>query len=215
MGMLPPSPAYKPGEVPVLFLHGTLGSPGNFAHPARALANRGRPFFAPKYGEHGTNSLEDSTRELSAYMRSLQGLGVQQLDIVGHSAGGLLGLRLAHMHPTLVRGLVGLGAAFKGVPRSLPLNKVSRPLLSPVVRFVAGQVFVDITEALPASVPEGLELISVYSTADLIVPAASSQLGHTIELKGVRHEELPRQTLPILEALEQITQRYAAEADEP
>ncbi|GGG80446.1 lipase family alpha/beta hydrolase [Corynebacterium pelargi] len=201
MGILPASPPLQRDQVPVLFLHGTLGSPGNFEFPARALANRGRAFFAPRYGSHGTDSLDTSLGQLNSYMAKLQAQGIQQVDIVGHSAGGLLGLRLAQQHPTMVRGLIGLGAAFKGVPRTLPFNRLSRPMLSPLVRFVAGQVFVDITQQLPAAAPEGVQLISIYSTADRIVPAASSKLGHTIELDGVRHEELPRQTVPILEAL--------------
>ncbi|AZA08518.1 alpha/beta fold hydrolase [Corynebacterium pseudopelargi] len=201
MGILPASPPIQGGEIPVLFLHGTLGSPGNFEFPARALANRGRAFVAPRYGSHGTDSLDTSLAELSGYVAKLEAQGIKQVDIVGHSAGGLLGLRLAHKHPGFVRGLIGLGAAFKGVPRSLPLNRLSRPMLSPLVRFVAGQVFVDITQQLAAQIPEGLQLISIYSTADRIVPAASSQLGRTIEIAGVRHEELPRQTVPILEAL--------------
>ncbi|MDO4929297.1 MAG: alpha/beta hydrolase [Corynebacterium sp.] len=193
-GILPLSPT-DPNQVPVLFLHGILGSPGNFELPTTALAKHGRPFYAPAYGEHGTGALDISSHELLTYFDSLN---VDKVDIVGHSAGGLLGLRLAQARPDKVRGLIGLGAAFRGVPRKIPLR--------PVVRMIGGEAVLQITKELPAEIPHGVRVISVISNADRIVPAASSELGQLVWIRGVRHEDLPRQTTVILRQLSDIAQ---------
>lgn len=193
-GILPLSPT-DPNQVPVLFLHGILGSPGNFERPATALVKRRRPFYAPAYGEHGTASLDNSLQELLAYFDALN---IDKVDIVGHSAGGLLGLRLAQARPDKVRGLIGLGAAFRGVPRKMPLR--------PVVRMVGGEALLQITKELPAEIPHGVRVISVISDADRIVPPASSELGRLVWIRGVRHEDLPRETTVILRQLRDIAQ---------
>ncbi|CAB0917769.1 alpha/beta hydrolase [Corynebacterium diphtheriae] len=209
-GTLPLSPKWvattladaSPDSVPVLFLHGTLGSPGNFERPAQRLAQLGRPFFAPAYGEHGTADLDRSTAELLRYVDHLRDMGIKQVDIVGHSAGGLQGLRIAHARPGFVRKLIGLGAAFRGVPRTVRFK--------PVVKLITGQAVIQLTQEIPAELPDGVELVSIYSTADHIVPVASSTLGELIEITDIRHEDLPRQADVIMEAL-----GYSAETDSP
>lgn len=193
-GRLPVSP-YVTGDspIPVLFLHGTLGSPGNFERPAQRLVQQGRPFFAPAYGNHGTADLDSSLQELLKYIDELNSQGVHRVDVVGHSAGGLLALRIAHARPGFVRKLVGLGAAFHGLPKNLRFK--------PVVKWIGGQALLQLTQKIPAELPENVELISVFSTADRVVPAQSSKLGELVEIHGVRHEDLPRQADIIIDAL--------------
>ncbi|AFM08040.3 alpha/beta fold hydrolase [Corynebacterium pseudotuberculosis] len=194
-GRLPASPRFtEDSPIPVLFVHGTLGSPGNFERPAQRLVEQGRPFFAPAYGKHGTASLDSSLQELLVYVDALISRGVRQVDIVGHSAGGLLALRIAHARPGFVRKLVGLGAAFHGVPKNLRFK--------PVVKWIGGQALLQLTQKIPAELPKDVELISVFSTSDFVVPAQSSKLGELVEIHGVRHEDLPRQADIILDALE-------------
>lgn len=188
-GVLPPSP-HDPTQIPVVFLHGILGSPGNFEKPAWTLVGQGRPFYAPAYGDHGTAALDDSLHELLTF---LDGIRAPQVDIVGHSAGGLLGLRLAQVRPGKVRGLIGLGAAFNGVPHRVPLRFLAQHF--------TGKALMDITRPLPAKTPHGVKVISVISDADYIVPAASSSLGSIVHISGVRHENLPREAGVILDQL--------------
>lgn len=197
----PDAPACVDADVPVLFLHGVLGSPGNFEAPARALVERGRPFFAPAYGDHGTAALEDSFDELSAYLERLRDQGVTQVDAVGHSAGGLMALQLSHAHPAMFRSIIGLGAAFHGVPRRFRVPRA--------VKLIGGQALLDIARNIEADLPADTPLLSIYSTGDFIVPPARSKLGREIELVGVRHEDLPRQREAIMKALDEVSAMFA------
>ena len=188
-GTLPPLSA-RPGT-PVVLLHGLMGSPGNFERTARALVGLGAPVVAPLYGQRGTVTVEQSFEELIDVCRALP----LPVDIVGHSLGGLLGLRLAH--ECKVRTLVGVGACFKGLP--LPRRALRR-----AIPLVMGRGAGDLMTATPfdAAVPEGTRVVSLISDADTIVPAWSSELGEVRRLHGVRHEHLPGQADAILDALE-------------
>lgn len=192
-GILPTAPPLEGGQVPVLFLHGILGSPGNFERPAQALVKAKRPFVAPAYGEHGTASLQTSLQEL---LTVVDNITAPQIDIVGHSAGGLLGLRIAQLRPKKVRALIGLGAAFHGVPRHIPFRIFAHVL--------TGKALTQITRHLPATAPKGVRIISVISDADFIVPARSSELGELVHIHGVRHEFLPWQSEVILQQLQRV-----------
>ncbi|MDO5670417.1 MAG: alpha/beta fold hydrolase [Corynebacterium sp.] len=188
-GTLPPLPE-RPGT-PVLLLHGLMGSPGNFERTAAALVTAGAPVVAPLYGQRGTVTVDDSLQELIDVCRTLP----TPFDIVGHSLGGLLGLRLAHEFE--VRTLVGVGACFRGLP--LP-----RPALRRAIPLVMGRGAGDLmsAEPFPAKIPEGTRVVSLISDADTIVPAWSGELGEVRHLSGVRHEHLPAQADAILDALE-------------
>ena len=76
---------------PVVLLHGTLSSPGNFADLAAALDARGRRVIVPEYGRRGTASLRECIDEVRSILIDAQ----SQLDIIGHSYGGLVGLLAA------------------------------------------------------------------------------------------------------------------------
>ncbi|MCQ9343658.1 alpha/beta fold hydrolase [Corynebacterium kozikiae] len=199
MGVLPTSPQWVEGAAPpVVFLHGVLGSPGNFERPAAVLAAQGRAFFAPAYGNHGTAALERSYAELEKYFAGLRRQGIGRVDIVGHSAGGHMGLHIAHAFPGMVRRLVGLGAAYRGTPRRL----LSAPGMSPAVRLLLGDALLGFSRPFEAQAPEGVEVLSVYSTNDFVVPQATATLGATYEIVGPRHDQLPRLANLIVAALE-------------
>ena len=197
-GTLPPLPPLERTEgTPVLLLHGLMGSPGNFERTARGLLDLGAPVVAPLYGLRGTVRVEDSLAELvdvAGEVLAERG----RIDVVGHSLGGLLGLRLAHRFPGRVRTLVGVGAAFRGLP--LPPNPVVRRGVGVVMGRGAG----DLLTAAPfaAVAPEGTRVVSLISDADRVVPSASSELGEVRRLRGVRHEHLPGLAGDIIDALE-------------
>lgn len=192
-GTLPPSPPMEasPDEsaLPVLFVHGVLGSPGNFEVPATMLAERGRAFVAPAYGEHGTGPIEESFEQILGFVEKQ---GLKRIDVVGHSLGGLMGLRLARRHPTLVRRLVGLGACYRGAPRHYHAPGV--------VKTVLGQAYLDLSTRFDAPMPEHTEVVSIVSDNDWIVPNFSSELGTVLRV-STRHEHLPRLGTEILDAL--------------
>lgn len=179
----------------VVALHGTLGPPYAFRPLARELSARGVGLLAPAYGRRGTLRLDDCA---AAVARTIAGLPdeVERVDIVGHSYGGLVGLRALAVPAARarVRTLVGLGACWRGTQTGWGPAWL--------VRRVLGESFVELDafRGEPA-VPAGVEVVSVVSDADRVVPEASSRLGRVVELHGVRHNALPRQTGAILAAL--------------
>ena len=191
-GTLPPLPA-RPGT-PVVLLHGLMGSPGNFEATATALVDRGVPVVAPLYGERGTVGVDKSLDELLDATSSLP----TPFDIVGHSLGGYLGLRLAVERPGTVRTLVGVGACFRGLP--LPPRRLVRRAIPLVMGRGAGDLMTAVP--FPADIPTGTRVVSLVSDGDTVVPAASASLGEVRTLHGVRHEHLPGQADAIIEALD-------------
>lgn len=84
---------------PVVLVHGTLGnSVDNWLGLAPYLVARGYCVFSLDYGRlpgvpffHGLGPVEDSARELAAYVdRVLAATGAEEVDIVGHSQGGMM-----------------------------------------------------------------------------------------------------------------------------
>lgn len=83
----------------VVLVHGTGGnSVDNWLGLAPYLVNRGYCVFSLDYGRldgvpffHGLGPIEDSAGELSAYVdRVLAATGTDEVDIVGHSQGGMM-----------------------------------------------------------------------------------------------------------------------------
>ena len=84
---------------PVVLVHGTGGNAiDNWLGLAPYLVNRGYCVFSLDYGRidgvpffHGLGPLEESARELAAYVdRVLTATGTEEVDIVGHSQGGMM-----------------------------------------------------------------------------------------------------------------------------
>lgn len=193
--------AGQPPRTPVVFLHGVLASPGNFGCAVRALADSGAPVLAPAYGNRGTGDIDDSLAELVDVLRAEVPGDVARIDLVGHSLGGLLGLRLAHRFPGRIRTLVGVGAAWRGVPLAPGRRgRVLRGLLGAVGGPAYRQLL--LSTPLTAEVPEHTRVVSVVSDADRIVPSATARLGEVHKITGIHHEHLPQQTGPILNALQ-------------
>ncbi|MGW7073007.1 esterase/lipase family protein [Streptomyces sp. NPDC054855] len=87
---------------PVVLVHGTaMNAYNSWSAMAPALADAGYCVYALNYGAHGsplnalgakgTGRIEDSARELAAYIeRVLRTNGARTVDLVGHSLGGLM-----------------------------------------------------------------------------------------------------------------------------
>lgn len=92
----------------VLLLHGLLFSTRAWEHQAAALAGRYRTIAVDLRG-HGRSAsppgpytLDEMADDVSALMRHL---GVERADLVGHSMGGMIAMRLALARPETVRSL--------------------------------------------------------------------------------------------------------------
>lgn len=176
----------------MVVLHGTLGSPGNFERLAHALAAQGRRVIGFEYGDRGTADLARSTAEVADFLGQFE-----LVDVIGHSLGGLMGLRAAHIHGN-VRTLIGLGAAWRGVPAT-PFPRL--------LKWVAGPAFRQLQTRFEARVPARTRVVSIISDADTVVPAWSSTLGEVIRLPGVHHAHLPNQVEVIIKALKSFPQK--------
>ena len=93
---------------PLLYLHGFEHHPA--AAPFLQRVAHGRRVYAPEhpgYGEStGMESMEGMLDLVLYYRRLIGSWGVEALDVVGHSLGGMIGAELAAICPQLVRRLV-------------------------------------------------------------------------------------------------------------
>ncbi|MCK7643398.1 alpha/beta fold hydrolase [Corynebacterium sp. CCM 8835] len=183
-GVLPEPLPPVAGDVPVVLLHGTVSSPGNFALVAARLRDEGRRVIGVEYGHRGTDRLELCLLDIVTTLERELEPG-QRFDIVGHSLGGLMGLRLAHLPEFAgrVRTLVGLGACFRGQP--VAWNPLVRALVTAVTGPSLVQLMCD--AEIDAPIPDGLRVISIVSDNDRIVDPASSQVGEVRWVRGTSH----------------------------
>ncbi len=134
----------------VLMVHGWCGSAGNFRSLARHLPPSLRcvAFDFPGHGRSDSPDIEYSSATMVGMIEGVHAaLGLGRVDLVGHSLGGQLAVRVAHARPSLVRrlvlidpiGLPGQGGAMLAIARSRFLVETgfrltSRPLLDVSMR---------------------------------------------------------------------------------
>jgi len=105
---------------PLLLLHGFGGAAWNFAELVPLL--RGRRLIVPDLPGHGASTPLPAV-SLAAFADVVAELVAGPVDVLGHSMGGVVGLRLAERHPSLVRRLVL--AAPAGISSSTRLAELS------------------------------------------------------------------------------------------
>ena len=122
---------------PLVLLHGLGGSAANWIEVAPALAAR-RRVIVPELPGHGSSSplRTRSSPSLSPFADAVGAVldreAVGSTPVVGHSLGGLVGLRLALRRPESVSGLVlvspaGISSARRFARVVLPLLALVRP----------------------------------------------------------------------------------------
>jgi pimeloyl-ACP methyl ester carboxylesterase len=120
---------------PLLLVHGFGGTAWTFCELAPLLAAR-RRVLIPDLPGHGGSAPLAAAPNLAAYADALVTLchedGVEHVDVVGHSLGGALALRLAVRRPALVRRVVLAGAAgISSSTRAAELVLTSASLVRP------------------------------------------------------------------------------------
>ncbi|MCK7643399.1 alpha/beta fold hydrolase [Corynebacterium sp. P6145] len=76
---------------PVILIHGTTVTSGDFEDLTTQLRALGWAVFIPDYGNRATNRIEDSAEQVGAYIdQVLHATGADRVIIIGHSQGGVL-----------------------------------------------------------------------------------------------------------------------------
>ena len=122
------SDAGKMDGLPIILLHGGLGSRADFEPLARYLVSDYRLIAIDSRG-HGRSTLGDATmtyRQLTDDIATiLEQLGLNEAGIIGHSDGGIVALRLAASHRARPRFVVAVGAHWQ-LPDDNPTREIYR-----------------------------------------------------------------------------------------
>ena len=105
---------------PLLLVHGFGGSAWNFAELAPLLS--GRRLIIPDLPGHGGSSALPAA-SLAGFADVVASLLEEPVDVLGHSMGGVVALRLAERHSALVRSVVLAAAA--GISSSTRLAEIT------------------------------------------------------------------------------------------
>jgi len=105
---------------PLLLVHGLGGAAWNFSELAPLLP--GRRLIIPDLPGHGVSSALPAPT-LTGFADVLAEILEEPVDVLGHSLGGVVALRLAERHPLLVRSLVLAAAA--GISSSTRLAELT------------------------------------------------------------------------------------------
>jgi pimeloyl-ACP methyl ester carboxylesterase len=182
-----PAPDAEPGaaDPPVLVIHGYLATKGSLHLLERELARRGHVVMSFRFGPINLGDIRDSAGLVARKVESIVAqTGVEHVDIVGHSMGGLVGLyyvkRLGGRHR--VRRLVLLGTPTQGTWSAL-FGLFTAPLGLASLQLLPGSPF--LKELSETPLPKGVDVVSIGALRDWLAPVASTVL------EGVRHVALP------------------------
>jgi pimeloyl-ACP methyl ester carboxylesterase len=171
---------------PVLLIHGYLATRGSLHLLERHLADRGHIVISYPLGfPVNLGDIRDSAGLIARKVESIVAqTGVTEIDVVGHSLGGLVGLyylkRLGGRHR--VRRLIMLGTPAQGTWSAL-LGLVTAPLGRASLQLLPGSPFLRELGEMP--LPKGADVVSIGAIRDWMAPLS------TTVLDGVRHIALP------------------------
>lgn len=204
-----PGPAVA-GDVPLLLLHGYLGGIEDFSDIVGTLAADRRVLVPEHRGFAGSDnpgqgySFDQLTVDQVAL---LDHLGVAQVDVLGHSMGGSVALRLALHHPERVRSLVLMDTAARGgsrvgarlagaahpVMRLLGPRRFARWVVAPPLRLLARRD----ARAKGRDVPAAEEGVTRFADRlGRVDPAAFLHLGRELSDQVDLVPRLPEITKP-------------------
>lgn len=112
-----------------MFLHGSLAHSGAWSQVAKGL---GRPALSFDLPGHGKSGPWDESREFQDQSLDMTlGLSTRPMDVVGHSYGARVALRLAVERPELVRRLVLIEPVFFAALARTPELEAHRARVQP------------------------------------------------------------------------------------
>ena len=185
---------------PVVLVHGTFATMGEFVALAPRLARAGYCVFALNYGcQNGqqlvcaTAPIEDSALQLAAFVdRVLAATGAAQVDLVGHSQGGMMPRQYLKFlgGATRVHELIGLapsnhGTTLDGLKALVAAIPGGSTLCDACQEQLAGSAFLAELNAGGDTVPEVQytvietrydEVVTPYTSAFLSGPSVTNVL---------------------------------------
>lgn len=174
----------------IVFVHGINGSGSSWATMMERFKADGMPedrLIARSYADPGWGSNTSNAEQLAGWVQELKDRGAERIAIVAHSMGGLSSRyylqRLGGTESVTV--FITLGTMHHGVFTAC-LSPVEVRLWSELCQ--AGRFITDINTA-PAT-PGPTRWVSIFSSADAIVPASSSRLfgAWNIQLEDLGHD---------------------------
>jgi pimeloyl-ACP methyl ester carboxylesterase len=184
--------AGTPAARPVLLLHGFASSPRTLAFLARHVRrNLRRPVLRPDLGL-GFGDLRDAAER--AYDAVVEA-GAPEVDVVGHSLGGLVASYLLKRidRGRRVRRVITLGAPHAGTRLAWLGAVATRGLARGLRQMLPGSRL--LAELAAEPVPRGTELLAIAGDADAVVAEHSALLDSAARqrshrLANVDHLEL-------------------------
>ncbi|MSP17710.1 MAG: alpha/beta fold hydrolase [Myxococcales bacterium] len=171
------------GRPPVLLLHGYLGTRGSMYVLERRLAADGRCVFSFNLGALNTRDIRRSAflihRKIETILAQAK---LTQIDIVGHSMGGLIGLyyvkKLGGFEK--VRRLVMLGTPLTGTWIALAGVATVGVFSSSAWQLLPRSDFLRELETGP--LPPGVEYFTIAAQRDWVCPPSSTHLDGAVNL---------------------------------
>jgi pimeloyl-ACP methyl ester carboxylesterase len=118
---------------PVLFLHGWHGSWRYWLPTIERVAQEFRTYsfdfwgFGESRRKHTDASIQNYTDQVIRFMDEL---GIDRVQLVGHSMGGMVALKTAINHPDRISRVAAVGAPINGDSLSWLLKLTDRPVLA-------------------------------------------------------------------------------------
>jgi triacylglycerol lipase len=209
------SARFDPARPPLLLLHGYMATRGSLHLLERHLTERGHLVFTYRIGPLNLGGIRQAAGVIARKVEALVAqTPVRQVNIVGHSMGGLVGLYYVKClgGRDRVGKLIMLGSPVGGTWSALlglftaPLGRASVELLpmSPLLR-----------DLRTTPMPRGVEVITVSGERDFFAPDSVTRL------EGARHLTLPTTHTGLLvdanvaEAIDGLLDARAAAAQAP
>lgn len=205
---------------PVVLVHGTISSKNVWQNLTLRLRDDNFVVFCPDYGVHGTQDIPTSAGDVGAYIEQvLSATGAEQVDIVGHSQGGLLARYWInelggedYVHHLISLGSPHQGTTLEGVLGPFMRSDMTQRVAAATVRRVFGAAGMQQVVGSPvmetlASSPETRPFIRYTNFAtrndSTVVPHEHAFLAESedalvknyflqdLGIGKCRHEELP------------------------
>lgn len=161
----------RPGTPPIVLAHGFLGTRGTMVPLTQRFQSDGRVVFSYHHGTFQLRSLRASAQELVNHIHAMhRELGVDKVDLVGFSMGGLVALhaiKFLQAHQ-LVRRVALLGTPTSGTWVGLA-GVATAGVLSPSVwQVLPGSTF--LRDLRDAPLPPGVRVRQISGSEDALCP---------------------------------------------